>query len=332
MRRSAIGLIVIVALAILVAPLTAEAQQPTKKVPRIGVLSPQPSAEPPTVQREPFARGLRALGWTPGVDILIEYRYAEGDVGRLPALVAELVQLPVDVIVARGNTAIRAVQQATTTIPIVMAVSADPVAQGLIATLGQPGKNITGLSSMGADLSGKQLEIIKETVPLMSRIAILANPDNPGSPYLLQDVQGAAHAVQVQLHVLAVQSREDLERAFAAIQHEGIGALLILSDPLPLDQFRNDIVAFALQHQLPVVYPWRMHTEAGGLMSYGPNLPDLHYRAASYVDRLLKGAKPADLPVEQPTKFELVINLKTAKALGLTIPPSVLLQADEVIR
>ena len=332
MRLRAIPLIVSVALAILVAPLTAEAQQPTKKVPRIGVLSPQPSTEPPTVQREPFARGLRALGWTPGVDLLIEYRYAEGDVGRLPALAAELVQLPVDVIVARGNTAIHAVQQATGTIPIVMAVSADPVAQGFIANLGQPGKNITGLSSMGADLSGKQLEILKETVPMMSRIAVLANPDNAGSPYLLHDVQVASHALQVQLHVLAVQSREDLERAFAAIQHEGIGALLILSDPLRLDQFRHDIVAFALQHRLPAVYPWRMHTEASGLMSYGPHLPDLHYRAASYVDRLLKGAKPADLPVEQPTKFELVINRKTAKALGLTIPPTVLFQADEVIQ
>ena len=284
MRLRAIPLIVIVALAILVAPLTAEAQQPTKQVPRIGVLSPQLSTEPPTVQREPFARGLRALGWTPGVDILIEYRYAEGEVGRLPALAAELVQLPADMIVARGNTAIRAVQQATATIPIVMAVSADPVAQGFIATLRQPGKNMTGLSSMGADLSGKQLESLKETVPMMSRIAVLTNPDNPGSPYLLHDAQVAAHTLPVQLHVLAVQSRADLERAFAAIQHEGIGALLILSDPLRLDQFRHDIVAFALQHRLPAVYPWRMHTEAGVLMSYGPNLPDLHYRAASYVD------------------------------------------------
>ena len=181
-------------------------------------------------------------------------------------------------------------------------MSADPVAQGLIANLGQPGKNTTGLSSMGADCSGKQLEIIKESVP-GSRIAVLANPDNPGSPYLLHDVQVAAHALQVQLHILAVQSREDLERAFAAIQHEGIGALLILSDPLRLDQFRNDIVAFAMQHRLPAVYPWRMHTEAGGLMSYGPSLPDLHYRAASYVDRILKGAKAADLPVEQPMKL-----------------------------
>ena len=332
MWRSTVGILLLLACSLLAAPCAAEAQQPTKKVPRIGVLSPQPSTEPPTVQREPFARGLCALGWTPDVDILIEYRYAEGDVGRLPALAAELVQLPVDVIVARGNTAIRAVQQATATIPIVMAVSADPVAQGFIANLGQPGKNMTGLSSMGADLSGKQLEIIKEIVPMMSRIAVLANPDNPGSPYLLQDVQVAAHALQVQLHVLAVQSREDLERAFAAIQHEGIGALLILSDPLRLDQFRNDIVAFALQHRLPAVYPWRMHTEAGGLMSYGPSLPDLHYRAASYVDRILKGAKAADLPVEQPMKFELVINLKTAKALGITFPPTLLIQADEVIQ
>ena len=193
--------------------------------------------------------------------------------GRLPALAAELVQLPVDVIVARGDAAIRAVQQATATIPIVMAVTADPVAQGFIANLGQPGKNTTGLSSMGADLSGKQLEIIKETVPMVSRIAVLANPDNPGSPYLLHDVQVAAHALQVQLHVLAVQSRADLERAFAAIQHEEIGAFLILSDPLRLDQFRHDIVAFALQHRLPAVYPWRMIQRPAASCLMGPASP-----------------------------------------------------------
>jgi putative ABC transport system substrate-binding protein len=220
-------------------------EQPTKQVPRIGVLSPQPSTEPPTVQREPFARGLHALGWTPGVDILIEYRYAEGDVDRLPALAAELVQLPVDVIVARGNTAIRAAQQATATIPIVMAVSSDPVAQGFIANLGQPRRNMTGLSSMGADLSGKQLEIIKETVPMVSRIAVLTNPDNAGSPYLLQDVQVAAHALQVQLYVLAVQSREDLERAFAAIQ------LAVLGSGLPPRLMNGGVTGNHVERRLP---------------------------------------------------------------------------------
>jgi ABC-type uncharacterized transport system substrate-binding protein len=329
---STVGMLLLLVCGILAAPRAAEAQQPTKKVPRIGVLSPQPSTEPPTVQREPFARGLRALGWTPGVDILIEPRFAEGEVDRLPALVAELVQFPVDVIVARGGAAIRAAQQATATIPIVMSVTSDPVAQGFIASLGQPGGNIAGLSSMSADLRGKQLEILKETVPLVSRIAVLANPDDPGSPSWLHDVQVAAHALRVQLHVLEVQSREDLERAFATIQHEGIGAFLVPTDPLRMDQFRSDIAAFALQQRLPTVYTWRTYPEAGGLMSYGPSLPDLYYRAASYVDRILKGAKPADLPVEQPIKFNLVINLKTAQAIGLTIPPALLFQADEVIK
>jgi putative tryptophan/tyrosine transport system substrate-binding protein len=329
---STVGMLLLLICSIWAVPGTTAAQQPTKQVPRIGVLSPQKSTEPPTLQREPFARGLRELGWTPGVDILIEYRYAEGEVERLPVLAAELVQLPVDVIVARGGAAIRAAQQATATIPIVMSVTSDPVAQGFIASLGQPGGNITGLSSMSAELRGKQLEILKETVPRVSRIAVLANPNDPGSPSWLHDVQVAAHALRVQLDILAVQSHEDLERAFAAIQHEGIGAFLILTDPLRLDQFHSDIIAFALRQRLPTVYTWRTYPEAGGLMSYGANIAALHYRAASYVDRILKGAKPADLPVEQPTKFELVLNRKTAQALGITIPPIVLFQADEVIQ
>jgi putative tryptophan/tyrosine transport system substrate-binding protein len=329
---NALALLVMLALNLFLAPPASEAQPPTKKVPRIGVLSPQPSTEPPTVQREPFARGLRALGWTPGVDILIEPRFAEGEVARLPALAAELVQLPVDVLVARGGAAIRAAQQATATIPIVMSVTSDPVAQGFIASLGQPGGNITGLSSMSADLRGKQLEILKETVPRVSRFAVLANPADPGSTSWVHDIQVAAHALRVQLYVLEVQSRAGLERAFATIQYEGIGAVLVLTDPLQLDQFRSDIIAFALRQRLPTVYTWRTYPEAGGLLSYGPSLPELHSRAAAYVDRILKGAKPADLPVEQPTKFELVINLKTAQALGLTIPPTLLIQATEVIR
>jgi putative ABC transport system substrate-binding protein len=329
---STVGMLLFLVCSILAAPYAAEAQQPTRQVPRIGVLSPQPSTEPPTLQREPFARGLRELGWTPGVDILIEYRYAEGEVEQLPALAAESVQLPVDVIVARSGAAIRAARQATATIPIVMSATSDPVGQGFIASLAQPGGNITGLSSMSADLRGKQLELLKETVPMASRIAVLVNPDNPGSLSWLHDVQVAAQALRVQLHVLEVQSREGLKRAFATIQHEGIGAFLILTDPLQIDQFRSDIAAFALRQRLPTVYTWRMYPKAGGLMSYGPSISDLHYRAASYVDRILKGAKPADLPVEQPIKFDLVINLKTAKALGITMPPSLLLLADEVIQ
>jgi len=214
----------------------------------------------------------------------------------------------------------------------VMLVGVDPVAAGLIASLGHPGGNMTGLSVMTAELSGKQLEFLKETVPTVSRIAVLANPTDPNNPPRLQYMQVVAHALRVQLHVLEVQSHEDVKRAFAAIQHEGIGAFLVLSDTLLIDQFRSDIAAFALRHRLPAMYTAREDVEAGGLMTYRASLPDMYRRAAYYVDRLLKGAKPADLPVEQPTKFTLVINLKTAQAMGLTMPPTLLFQADEVIR
>jgi putative tryptophan/tyrosine transport system substrate-binding protein len=329
---STAGIILLLACSILAAPCVAEAQQPTKKVPRIGVLSPQKSTELPTVQREPFARGLRALGWTLGVDILIEPRSAEGEVDRLPALAAELVQLPVDVIVARGNAAIRAAQHATRTIPIVMAVSADPVAQGFVASLARPGGNLTGLSTMQADLVGKQLEMLHETVPTVSRLAVLANSTNPATLPYLRALQSAAQRLGVQLQVLEVQRQEDVAPALAAIAREAVGAFLVLTDPVVLGEARPAITAFALQQRLPAMYPWRVDTEAGGLMSYGPSGPDLHTRAAYYVDRLLKGAKPADLPVEQPIKFELVINLKTAQALGLTIPSTLLFQADEVLQ
>jgi putative ABC transport system substrate-binding protein len=288
------------------------------------------SAADPNVTLEPFRQGLRDLGWVEGQNVVMEYRYAES-LERLHDLAAELVRLPVDVIVA-GGAAIRAVQQATNTIPIVMVAGGDPAAAGLIASLGHPGGNMTGLSSQSAELSGKQLEILKETVPTVSRIAVLANPAEPGSASRLQYAQGAAQALRVQLHVLEVQSREDLERAFTAIQQEGIGAFIVLSEPLLLDQSRSDIAAFALRHRLPAMYGGRVYVEAGGLMAYGASISELYRRAAYYVDRILKGTNPADLPVEQPTRFELVINLKTAKALGITIPPTLLFRADEVIR
>jgi putative tryptophan/tyrosine transport system substrate-binding protein len=213
-----------------------------------------------------------------------------------------------------------------------MAGGGDPVAAGWIASLAQPGGTVTGLSTQSAELSGKQLELLQATVPLVSRIAVLANPAEPDSRSRLHYAQGAAHALRVQLHVLAVQSREDLARAFAAIQREGMGAFLVLSDPLLLGQFRSDIIAFALRHRLPAMYSARVYVEAGGLMSYAPSFPAMWQRAATYVDKILKGATPADLPVEQPTTFELVINLKTARELGLTIPPTLLFQADEVIK
>jgi putative ABC transport system substrate-binding protein len=281
---------------------------------------------------EAFRQGLRDLGYVEGQNIVLEPRWAEGSEARLRELAAELVQLPVDVLVPGGTRAALAAQHATRTIPIVMLVGVDPVAAGWIASLGHPGGNITGLSSQSAELSGKQLEFLKEAVPTVSRIAVLANPTDPNNPPRLHYLQGVAHALRVQLHVLEMQNREDVERAFVAIQHEGIGAFLVLSDTLLIDQVRSDIAAFALRHRLPAMYTAREDVEAGGLMTYRASLPDMYRRAASYVDKILKGTKPGDLPVEQPTKFTLVINLKTAQAMGLTLPPTLLFQADEVIR
>ena len=277
---------------------------------------------------EAFRQGLHDLGYVEGQHIVLEPRWAEGSEARLRELAAELVHLPVDVLVPGGTRATLAAQYATRTIPIVMLVGVDPVAAGLIASLGHPGGNMTGLSVMTGELSGKQLEFLKEAVPMVSRVAVLANPTDPNTPPRLPYLQDVAHALRVQLHVLEVQ----VERAFAAIQREGIGAFLVLSDTLLMDQFRNDITAFALRHRLPAMYTASGDVEAGGLMTYRASLPDMYRRAASYVDKLLKGTKPGDLPVEQPTQFTLVINLKTAQAIGLTIPPTLLFQADEVIR
>jgi putative ABC transport system substrate-binding protein len=331
MPRRTIALLITLTLAILVAPLAADAR-PVGKVYRIGLLTSGPASPASQLSLEAFRQGLRDLGYVEGQNIVLEQRRAEGSEARARELAAELLQLPVDVLVAGGPPAIRAAQQATRTIPIVMAGGGDPVAAGWIASLAQPGGNVTGLSTQSAELSGKQLELLKEMVPMLSRIAVLANPAEPDSRSRLHHVQGAAQALQVSLHVLAVQSREDLAHAFAAIQREGIGAFLVLSDPLLLGQFRSDMIAFARQHRLPAMYSARVYVEAGGLMSYAPSFPAMWRRAASYVDRILKGTTPADLPVEQPTTFELVINLKTAQVLGLTIPPSLLFQATEVIR
>jgi putative tryptophan/tyrosine transport system substrate-binding protein len=330
MTRRTIALLITLTLVILVAPLAAA--QPMGKMYRIGLLTSGPASPASALSLEAFRQGLRDLGYVEGQHIVLEQRRAEDSEARARALAAELVHLPVDVLVAGGPPAIRAAQQASRTIPIVMAGSGDPVAAGWIASLGHPGGNMTGLSTQSAELSEKQLELLKETAPAVSRIAVLANLSEPDSRSRLHYAQGAAPALQVSLHVLAVQSREDLAHAFAAIQREGMGACLVLSDPLLLGQFRRDIIAFALQHRLPAMYSARVYVEAGGLMSYAPSFPAMWQRAAYYVDRILKGATPADLPVEQPTQFELVINLKTAQALGLTIPPSLLFQATEVIR
>jgi ABC-type uncharacterized transport system substrate-binding protein len=330
MRLHTVRLTVTLALGILIAALAAEAQPPTK-VHRIGRLrTGSPLADQPFV--EALSQGLRDLGYVEGRNILIESRYAEGQPDRLPALAAELVRLPVDVLVAGGSAAIQAAQHATSTIPIVMAVAPDPVAQEFIASLARPGGNLTGLSIMYHDFIGKQLELLMDTVPTASRVAVLTNPANAAHVLQLREVQRAAQVLGRQLHVLEARSPDDLQRVFTAIPRESAHALFVITDALLFDRFRADITAWALQSRLPAIYGWRMYVEAGGLMSYGPSLPDMHYRAAYYVDRLLKGTPPADLPVEQPRKFELVINLKTAEALGLTLPPHLLTFADEVIR
>ena len=326
----AIPLIVIVVLAILVAPLTAEAQQPTK-VHRIGYLS--PGFSPSRLSTlEALRQGLRDLGWVEGENLTIECRVAEGEVERLPALATELVHLPVEVIVAGGSAAIHAAQHATRTIPIVMATANEPVGEGFVGGVARPGGNITGMSNLAAELPGKRLEILKETVPQSTRIAVLANPANASHASDLHHVNEAARALGLSLYLVEVRRAEELESAFAAMTRAGADALMVLSDSILLSQLPGRIADLAATHRLPAIYVRRVYVDAGGLMSYGPSLPDLYRRAATYVDKILKGAKPAELPVEQPMKFELVLNLKTAQALGLTIPPTLLFQADEVIR
>jgi putative ABC transport system substrate-binding protein len=321
-----------VTLSILVAPLIAHAQ-PAKKVYRIGRLAPgSPGGNP---FQEVFRQALHEIGYVEGQNLVIEYRWAEGQQERLPALAAELVQIPVDVLVpSGGSTAIRAAQQATRTIPIVMVGGSDPVAAGFVASLAHPGGNITGLSLLTPELAGKRLELLKETVPQSTRVAVLANPSAASTrdPTTPSTLAVAARALGLHLHVVEVRRAEELDDAFAAMARAGAEALYVGGDSLLLDGLRGRIVELAAQYRLPAMYAWRMHVEAGGLMSYGVSLAERHRRAAIYVDKILKGATPAALPVEQPTTFELVINLKAAKALGLTIPPTVLFRADEVIQ
>ena len=281
---------------------------------------------------EDFRQGLRDLGYVEGQNLFIEYRYAEGSEERLHDLAVELVRLPVEVIVAGGSAATRAAQQATRTIPIVMASSGDPIGMGFVASLARPGGNTTGMSNFVTELPGKQLELLKEAVPQSVRIAVVTNPTSPAHGAEMEHLAVAAKALGVHVHVMSLRSRDELAGAFAAVTREGADALIILGEPLLIDRIIGAIVDLAAQHRLPAMYRWRSQVEAGGLMSYGPNQPAIWRRYAYYVDRLLQGAKPADLPVEQPTKFDLVINLKTAKALGLTMPPSLLLLADEVLQ
>jgi putative ABC transport system substrate-binding protein len=312
-------------------PLAAEAQQ-AAKVARIGYLGFNVVLGPHL--REAFLQGLRDLGYVEGRNLVIDYRNAEGKPERLPALAAELVALKVDVIVAASIRPALAAKQATRSIPIVFAASADPVTSGLVTSLAQPGGNVTGLSFLGPELVGKQVELLKQAVPGVSRVAVLWQPDFLGEHTekdMRTEAEVAGRALGVRVQVVEARGPADFDRAFSDMTRERAGALTVLGSTMFLSE-RRRLVDLAAKNRLPTVYPYREFVDVGGLMAYGANLADMYRRAATYVDKILKGAKPGDLPVEQPTKFELVINLKTAKALGLTIPQSVLGRADEVIQ
>jgi putative tryptophan/tyrosine transport system substrate-binding protein len=324
-RREFIGTL---AGGLLVSPLAAEAQQ-TAKVPRIGYLSANLAPNPHL--REAFRQGLRDLGYVEGRNLVIEYRDAEGKFERLPALAAELVALKVDVILAGGPLQARAAKQATKTIPIVF-VGSDAVTSGLVTSLARPGGNITGLSALTGELAGKRLELLTQAVPGVSRVAGLWQPGGARTEKdMLKGADLAARALGVRLQLVEARGPADIDRAFSDMSRARADALFVLATPMFFEE-RRRLVDLAAKSRLPAVYSLREYVDAGGLMAYGSNQADLFRGAATYVDKIFKGAKPADLPIEQPTKFELVINLKTAKALGLTIPQSLLQRADEVIQ
>jgi putative ABC transport system substrate-binding protein len=326
------ALLVLLPVAVLPAPLAAGAQQGTK-VPRVGFLNAGSRSDPASQRNlDVFRLGLRDLGYVESQNIGIEYRWAEGKLDRLPDLAAELVRLKVNIIVAVQTQATVAAKNATGTIPVVMVAATDPVGQGLIASLARPGGNVTGLSfTVGVDTFGKGLELLKETVPKVHRVAILSNPANPAQALGIRNVEVAARSLGMQLQFLEARGPNEFEGAFAAMAKEHVGALLVVADTM-FYLHRTRLADLAAKSRLPAAHGYRENVEAGGLMFYGPSLPDNYRRAATVVDKILKGAKPVDLPVEQPTKFELVINLKTAKALGLTVPQSVLARADQVIQ
>jgi putative tryptophan/tyrosine transport system substrate-binding protein len=327
MRKTVIGFALTALLHALCLP--AWAQQ-AAKVPRIGFLT-AISAASMSARMEAFRKALHELGYVEGKNILIEYRHGEGKLDRLPVFAAELVRLKVDVIVTAGASGTGPTKEATTTIPIVMAQDGDPVATGVVASLARPGGNITGLSTLAPGLSGKRLELLKEIVPKLSRVAVFGTSTQPNNAQQLREVELAAKAFGVKVQYLDVLSPKDIETAFRAAGKERAGAGLVLSGPVIFSQ-RPQILDLAVKSRLPVIFLQNEYVEDGGLMSYAPNYADLFRRAATYVDKILKGTKPADLPVEQPTKFEFVINLKAAKQIGLTIPPNVLARADKVIR
>jgi putative ABC transport system substrate-binding protein len=328
MKKAAVPSILVAVVLVAVAVM-AEAQQPTK-IPRIGFLG---ATSPSTISDrvEAFRQGLRELGYVEGKNIVIEKRWAEGKLDRLPALAAELVRLKVDIIVTAGPQATRPAKQATSTIPIVMAQDPDPVGNGFVASLARPGGNITGLATLAPELSGKRLELLKEVVPKLSRVAVLGTSTIAGHAQTLREVELAAGALGAKLQYLDVLDPEDIETSFRAANKGRADAVLTLAGGILFTQ-RAQIMELAVKNRLPVIYYDSRFVEAGGLMFYGVSLLDLDRRAATYVDKILRGAKPAELPVEQPKKFEFIINLKAAKQIGLTIPPNVLARADRAIK
>ena len=312
----------------LAAPLASFAQQQPAKVAWIGFLGAE-SASGYASRVEALRTGLRDLGYAEGKNIVIEYRWAEGNYERLPGLAAELVRLKVDVIVTHGSVATRAAKQATAAIPIVIGSTGDAVATGLVASLAQPGGNITGLTFFGREISAKRLELLKEALPRITQVAVLLNPANPAHRATLESMEIAARSLKLGLQPFEMVGPKEFESAFAAMAKKRVGAVAILEDAMFLANARR-IAGLAAKHRLPLIGP-KEYAEAGGLLAYGVNIPDMWRRAAVYVDKILKGAKPADLPVERATRFEMVVNMKTAKALGIKIPNSILVRADKVI-
>ena len=308
---------------------SASAQQPAK-IPRIGNLNAVSGTANPH-RFEALRQGLRDLGYVEGKNIVIERRFADGKFDRLPSLAAELVRLNVAVILTTGGISTRAAKEATSTIPIVMAQDNDPVGNGFVASLARPGGNITGLATFAPELSGKRLELLKEIVPKLSRVAVFGTSANPGNAQSLKEIEAAAGAFKVQLQQQDVLESKDIEPAFRAAANGRVDAVIVLVSPV-LNSNRKRVAELAAKNRLPVIYPFREFVEGGGLMTYGVNFVDLYRRSATYIDKILKGASPADLPVEQPTKFEFIINLNAAKQIGLTVPPNVLARADHVIK
>jgi putative ABC transport system substrate-binding protein len=328
MKYNTLGLIVILAASLFVAPRASDAQ-PAGKVPRVGVLTAFMS---PSTQlfRELLQQGLRELGYVEGHTLALEYRSAEGQYERLPALAAELVGLPVDVIVTQSTPAALAAKQATNTIPVVFTAVADPILSGLVTSFARPGGNITGATHIPSELDTKRLELLKEAVPHASRVGVLWNPDFPPNMESVPELKKAAQALRVELRLVAYRGAEDFEGAVAAMRRDGAEALFVMPNPTTSDHVTR-LAALAATHRLPAIAPYRHFGEAGGLMAYGGRFSDMYRRAPIFVDKILKGAHPSKIPVERPLRFDFVINLKTAKALGLSIPPSLLLRADHVI-